>query len=592
MNQSGAPREQALINRAKESGYVTFEEVQALYPPGDDYLDAIDALLMQLLDLGVTPVSAASVRPVIEAIAASEKPQIATLMHEGICEPSDLVGLYLEDIRRFSILTQDQERWLGIAMECPRLTLDNPELVGNGSATQTLEILFERLLKWAAREGVRILRILAHTDSGCFPSEFSEALGQLIEEVQLRQRDNEGQRNSVLSQFIEWCPDKAHNCLYDLCVYLWALPPPVLLFLKEGITDGKECHSSERALAPCYHDGRSQLSREVKEVRHRAERAKQMLILHNLRLVASIAWRYRDQGLHILDLYQEGNLGLIKAVEKFDYRQGNKFSTYATWWIRQSITRAIAEQSRTIRLPVHLHDVLDKIHRAEDILREKLDREPNVRELAEQCEMSPREVKRALKREALMCSLDSLLCCSEFPLTWAGPKAGFVQLRPCPIRQYAERWYSCDGINRDDDVEYPPCVLRQEAMAAEPDELAAEECVLGQETSDELIMAGGVDYSMLMFSTSLSHTSSLERVAAHELTKALNRILANLSERERLVIERRFGFLDGRAHTLEEIGQDLGLTRERIRQIEDRALKKLGHPAYRRVLRDYLWFRQ
>jgi len=573
-----ATREQTLINKARERGYVTFEEVQALYPDGDEYLDAIDALLLRLVEIGVAPVSAASVQPIAEAIAAAQRRKAVSLTKTRTRDLLDPVDLYLEEIRQFPILTRDQERWLGIAMECPRLTLDSPELSDSGSAVQAFEVFFEKLLKLAARESARVLKMLAYTHSHYHSSKFSKELGHLIQEVQLRRQGKEGDGrrqgkegdgDSVLSQFIEWCPEKAHSNLFDLCVYLWALPTPALLLLQRGVL-GKRSLPEEQANALSHRDERSQLDQEVGEIRRRAEQAKRTLILHNLRLVTSIAWRYQNQGLHILDLCQEGNIGLIKAVERFDYRQGNKFSTYAVWWIRQSITRAIADQCRTIRLPVHMHETLCRIHRAEDALREELGREPNARELAERCELSPKEVKRALNREPRMCSLDSLLCCSEFPLDWFGHKVGFKQLRPCPIRQYAERLWLYDGPNRDDDFECPPCIF-------------------GQKTSDELAAEESVDYSMLMLGASSSREPS-DRIVTRQIRGALDGVLGDLADRERLVIEKRFGLGDDQVYTLEEIGRDFGLTRERIRQIESRAMRLLRHPARKRKLRNYLYF--
>ncbi len=560
-----AIREQRLVEEAKQRGYVTFEEVQALYPAGDKYLDAIDALLVRLIEIGVTPISAASVRSAIEAIAAAQRREVVRPAEIETYAPLDLVDLYLEEIRQFSVLTRDQEMWLGIAMECPNLTLDNPELPGSGDVMQTSETFFGQLLNLAAGEGKRVKRIISH--NGYPTSKVSEEFGRLIQEVQMRQQGNRRSKGSVLSQLIEWCPEEKRDSLFNLCAYLWALPTSTLQFLQKHILSHGFFPSGQTA-ARYSLDECSPLSQEVREIRRCAEWAKCTLILHNLRLVTSIAWRYQNQGLHILDLYQEGNLGLIRAVEKFDYRQGNRFSTYATWWIRQSITRAIADQCRAIRLPVHMHDTLRRIHRTEDTLREELGREPSTGELAERCEMSPQEVKRALKREPRICSLDSLLCCSEFPLDWAGSSIGFVQLRPCPTRQYAEHLCLGGIDNGDDDFECPPCVFAQKTL----DELAVEE---------------NVDYSMLMLGASSSHRPS-DRIVTHQLRGDLDRVLSDLTERQRLVIERRFGLADGRVYTLEEIGEELGLTRERIRQIECRALKRLQHPARTRKLRHYL----
>jgi len=555
-----------LVNKAKERGYVTFEEVQALYPDSDEYLDAVDALLLRLVEVGVAPVSAASVQPVVEAIAAAQRPEsVSTAKTHALL---DTVDLYLEEIRRFPLLTRDEERWLGIAMECPTLTIDNLELSGSESGAQTLETFFRRLLELAAREGARVLETLTYAYNHISPSKFSKELGDLIQEAQLRRQGRERQEDSVLSQLVEWCPENAHDSLFDLCVYLWALPYSELQFIHKHVLSKMTFPSRYKIRRHRLSDD-NQLGQVVNEIRQCADQAKRALVLHNLRLVTSVAWRYRDQGLHILDLYQEGNLGLIKAVERFDYRQGNRFSTYATWWIRQSITRAVADQCRTIRLPVHMHDILRRIHRMEHVLREELCREPSTSELAERCEMSPREVERALKREPKICSLDSLLCCSEFPLEWIGPKTGFVQLHPCPARQYAEYRQLSDSGDRDDGFECPPCMLGQRKL----DELAAEE---------------NVDYSMLMLGASSSY-NPIDRVTICQLEEDLDTVLGDLTKRERLVIAKRFGLADGWDYTLEEIGEELEVTRERVRQLETRALTKLGHPARRKTLRDYLY---
>jgi len=565
-----AAREQRLISAAKGRGYVTFEEVQALYPTGDEYLDAVDALLVRLIEEGVTPVPAASVQPVVEAIAAAQRREAVSTAKTETYAPLDPVGLYLDEIRQFPVLTRNQERWLGIAMECPKLTLDNPKLLGldGGVIAQSLEMFFRQLLKLAAREGAYVLEILPHTHRGRPLPENSGEIGHLIQEVQDRRQGNRRRKRSVLARLLKRCPERDHDHLFNLCVYLWTLPASALQFLQTHSL--RKAHFPSEQITARYHlDERSQLSQEVGEIRRRAEQAKRTLILRSLRLVTSVAWRYQDQGLPILDLYQEGNLGLLKAVEGFDYRQGNRFSTYAVWWIRQNIVRAIADQSRLIRLPVHIHETLNMIRRTQDTLEEELGREPNISELAERCEMPPQKLRRTLKREPRICSLDSLLCCPEFRLRWDDVEAVFVQARPCPVRQYAQRLCVHGLDSQDDGFECPPCVFGQRT----PDELAAEE---------------NVDYSQLMLGASSSYESNLDTVLARQLREDLGRVLGSLTERQRQVIEKRFGLANGWVYTLEEIGQELGLTRERIRQIEAQVLRRLQHPARAENLRHYL----
>ncbi|NSW51705.1 MAG: sigma-70 family RNA polymerase sigma factor [Anaerolineae bacterium] len=233
------------------------------------------------------------------------------------------------------------------------------------------------------------------------------------------------------------------------------------------------------------------------------------LITANSRLVISVAKKYMGRGVHFLDLIQEGNIGLIRATKKFDYRRGHKFSTYATWWIRQAVTRAIADQGRTIRVPVHMGDQINKLLRLQHQLTQRLGREPSVEELAEALEVTPKKVENMI--------------------------------------QVARRPLSLETPTDDE-----------------------EDSVLGDFIEDD-------------------EAPAPDESATYNLLKEhLSQVLDDLPPREVRILQLRYGLLDGQAYTLEEVGRKMGVTRERVRQIEAQALSRLRHPSVRHKLRDYL----
>lgn len=476
----------------------------------------------------------------------------------------DPVHTYLKEIGQVPLLSPEQEIWLATQMAAARLSdrLNQDAAAGNGHVAEPVigrrknaahpydpdDSSYSDLVR-ARAITINYVNILENWQSvressrylGVDPPDLTLLADEARQLRQNWQRDGRSYVRAYLNDgnwgLEETWTDLA-ECVFNLFTALYLLPNELL----QQLVDYYQANGAlptAAAFESWLSTGDISLKYNEFMVHNLAEEAKSNLTRANLRLVVSVAKRYMGRGIHLLDLVQEGNVGLLRAVEKFDHAKGFKFSTYATWWIRQAVSRAIADQARTIRIPVHMYETINKIIKVQRELVQRLGHEPSTEELALELDYMLPEESQAIK--------DSLS--EDLPVD------------PTLERKWRQAVSKIRDIQR---IAMDPMSL--ETPVGNNDDATE----LGDFLADDSVVEPG------------------DAASRELLREQIKNVLAFLSDREREVLEMRFGLNDGKDHTLEEVGKSFGVTRERIRQIEAKALRKLRHPSRSKTLRDYL----
>jgi RNA polymerase primary sigma factor len=457
----------------------------------------------------------------------------------------DPVRLYLKEIGSIELLETDQEYWLATCLEAAErvdvLSRQHPLARSHSSDshedTTTADRIYLALFEDLKTSWNRLVEDANRLGYEC------PDLNLILSEAQMLRSTWGKETPSYLRAYLDnglWGSDPlwdgvARNA-FSVFLYLYMLPEGVAELLSIQIAERGDLPDED--IFESYLTSNEELQNELDQIHKRSKDAQQAIIRANLRLVVNVAKRYIGRGTSFLDLIQEGNLGLLRAVSKFDPARGYKFSTYATWWIRQSISRSIADQARTIRIPVHVFESISRLLRVQRELVQELGREPTIEEIALEAEYLEPQDRQVI--------LDS-------------------RAESTPIEEgVRRRWdHATTKVSR---------ILRamEEPMSLDSKVGHEDSSQLGDFIKDE------------------DAIEPIDAVAREMLRESIADTLAVLSDRERQVLELRYGLVDGRDHTLEEVGQHFSVTRERIRQIEAKALRKLRHPTRSRMLRDFL----
>jgi RNA polymerase primary sigma factor len=469
-----------------------------------------------------------------EEKAASEK--VVPAIPNILAFADDPVKLYLREIGRIDLLETDHEFWLSTRMKAQEeisTHRQNLKPFEGDVEAQTILSLCEAMCSLSDE-----LYRAAKKAKSNLPD-----LSLMLSETQMLRQSWQIDEPSYVRAFLDqeyWRKQKKSESLikkiFKAYLYLYLLPSELSHKLLANLQEN--AHLPVFQFFKKHMPDEASLKTNLKEIKMLSVESSQALIRANLRLVVSVAKRYMNRGISFLDLIQEGNMGLLRAVEKFDPTLGFKFSTYATWWIRQAISRHIAENARTIRIPVHMYESISRVIRIQRALTQRLSREPTLEEIALESEFIDASIMDTI-RQALQ---------DNTPLD----------------PEIAEAWE--DATNKVQNV------LK---VAEEPISL---ELPVGDEDNSTLAD----------FIEDQEASAPMESAAKDMLADQVRASLDVLNERERQVLELRFGLVDGKDHTLEEVSQYFDVTRERIRQIEAKALRKLRHPTHSSNLREFL----
>jgi len=541
----------AIAEKGRKKGYLTYEEMNE--DLSDEAITSahLDRLLETLDEMGVNLLDEADVEKQAEEFGQPEEVAKDEQLKEDKLLEKQLVGAeagrriddpirtYLTQMGEISLLTREQEISLARKIELTRKGFRRKMLQSDYCARAAVEVLqqvhegtlsFDRTMKISTAENlvrsvikkrlpgnIKTVSELLKVNELLFEKSLSGDGSKGPDKTDLRQIHRNKRKVASLLEELSLRTSRIQpmkNKLHGINQKMHQLEQIIARGVTEEITseDIETVKQELAGLQELVMEASKQLDkrlRAIDRVFDQYEQTKRLLSSANLRLVVSIAKKYRNRGLSFLDIIQEGNTGLMRAVDKYEYRRGYKFSTYATWWIRQAITRAIADHARTIRIPVHMIETMSRLRTASKILHQRLGREPNVEEIAKEAEMSIEEATRVVKMSKHPISLDK------------------------PIGESEDSYFG------------------------------------------DFIEDGGVD-------------SPVSSAAQEMLKERIDTILKTLSYREREIIKLRYGIGDGYTYTLEEVGRIFKVTRERVRQVEAKAIRKLQHPVRARRLEGFL----